>query len=187
MEKPLTKNTFKVPSVYLVSWFNLLHLTWPFNLCDFLNDEYFHRQSGMIRVSNVRLIQLNLISCLHMTSAKDDVEDSRDKKLKKAWEKKWAWMECQNDSKKVCKSFLQSIKIFKNQDSIITSLKRRVHLTFLRRKNLWCFKIVWCSISIVFWVWGLATLALEMDAENPSSLVFHAPKKRWQVYYLALE
>ena len=94
-------------------------------------------------------------------------------------------MECQNDSKKVCKSFLQSIKIFKNQDSIITSLKRRVHLTFLRRKNLWCFKIVWCSISIVFWVWGLATLALEMDAENPSSLVFHAPKKRWQVYYLA--
>ena len=25
----------------------------------------------MIRVSNVRLIQLNLISCLHMTSAKD--------------------------------------------------------------------------------------------------------------------
>ena len=117
---------------------NLLHLTWPFNLCDFLNDEYFHRQSGMIRVSNVRLIQLNLISCLHMTSAKDDVEDSRDKKLKKAWEKKWAWMECQNDSKKVCKSFLQSIKISKNQDSniIITWwLKRRVHLTFLRRKN----------------------------------------------------
>lgn len=38
----------------------------------------------MIRVSNVRLIQLNLISCLHMTSAKDDVEDSRDKKLKKS-------------------------------------------------------------------------------------------------------
>ena len=48
-------------------------------------------------------------------------------------------MECQNDSKKVCKSFLQSIKISKNQDSniIITWwLKRRVHLTFFKAEKL---------------------------------------------------